>query len=318
MEVKNKNVSIAVLSGKKVPDIAVCMCIDFKCDWHSLKLLKNNTQCESKSEMNKGAEAAALASALFDNIREKMVGSPLEASKSRVSSMCCNYQNGKFLVCWNTQGSVSTMRRTITYALASLTPAKVFSKYSKNIKMLGGRPSREEFNHCANLMSAGIKKNVHFVVVGKIKLDQPKLKDMLNKVQGKLAGQVVFPAKDTSSPAATNVPTHAYPTVKSDGLGAAVVADYIRNRSNGMPVDINCGTVVVYDHSWESKSRALKAPAKIKDFVKKKYEKLGAEFPCVMAYFLITQGMSDCSALNKLLKSKPSGSSMADLIKKAL
>lgn len=315
MEHKVKNINVCVGMSRKSPDLAVIMGIHFKCDWSCLTQLKNNITCDT---VYNGAEDSALAYALFEHIRDKFIGSPLELSKSRVSRVSCDSQNGKFVISWNTQGSLSTLRRTIAVALASLTPMKLYSKYAENMKLLGGKSDRACFNHSANSMANAIKSNISIVAVGKIKMDAAKLKDLVNRVSIKIPKQETPPAKEITKPEKRKDYSHTFPVVKASGIAAVLVADYIRSKSGGMAVELDSDRVVVYNKSWEVKHKALKQAARINDYVRTKYEKLGKDFPCILAYYAITQEFTDCDTVSKILKTKLTPSNAKDLLKKAM
>lgn len=317
MEVKNKNVELIVSACKKLPDIAVICGMFYKCDKHCLKQLSQGDPCEEK-ELHDGAESAALAFALYELVRDKFIGSPLEMTRSRVSRVECHSLNGKFLITYNTQGSVSMLRKTTGLVLGTLQPSKLFSRYSENMKLLGGKVDREHFNHEANLMCVAIKKSVKFVAAGKIKITAPKLKELLGKVVGKQPKLEVMAAKVVTKPPKREQHKTDYPIVKTTGIAAVVVSDYIRSKSVGMGVDVSDEGVIVYNHSWATKHKALKKPDRIKDYVRQKYEKLKDDFACVLAYLAITQKWADCCTVHKIVKSKPKPKDMVDLLKKAL
>lgn len=298
---------------KKVPDIAVIMGIHFKAHKPCLNKLKGNHTCE---KIYTGVESACLGYALFECVRDKMVGSPLEMSRSRVSRIGCNALNGKFLITFNTQGSVSMLRKNIGLVLSCMAPPKLYSKYAENCKLMGCKSDRSVFNKLANDMTAAIKKEIKINVVGKIKIDVPKLKDILSKTAKKLPVQI-------SMAGASAAPKYdeyqcSYPYVKATGISAITVADYILSKSGGMSVDVFDDQVVVYNNSWKTKQAVLKKTDRIKDYVRQKYEKLGADFHCILAYMAIIYNWADCCTVAQILKTKPTPASMVELLKKSL
>ena len=148
LEFKQKQLKVCVARCKKTPDIAISLCIPYQCNKHCLQTLKNKRTSDT---MYNGCEASALAYALYLCIYDKMAGSPLEMSKSRVSSVNCSSQNNHFIINWNTQGSISTLRRTIAFSLQCLNPSKLYSRYAENMKMLGGKGDKSVFATCANV-----------------------------------------------------------------------------------------------------------------------------------------------------------------------
>lgn len=317
IEVKSKSVELHVLPCKKLPDIAVIMGIPYKCDKHCMSKLQSNSKCENFHE---GAESAALGFALYEVIRDKFIGSPLELSKSRVSRVSCNALNDKLLISWNTQGTGSMLRKTMGLVLSTLNPVKLFSKYSENLKMLGGKVDRKVFNTCASDMVKAINKSVKFVAVGKITTDKSKLNDLISKVVKKQPKMETPAAKDMAKPTKRDAFKPSYPTIKVSGVAAVAVADYVRSQSGGMGVDVYTDMIIVSNESWDSKKKSLKSAERVKKYVQQKYEKLAKEkiFHCMLAYLAITQDFADCCTVAKIIKSKPTPSSLIDDIKKAL
>jgi hypothetical protein len=312
MESKLKNLVLNVGMCKKVPDIAVLMGIPYVCSKINLINLKTNNPSK---ELLTGVESSCIAYALYETVRDKFVGSPLELTKSRVSRVECDSINNKFLISWNTQGSVSMLRKTIGLALSTMDPAKLYSKYAENCKLMGVKSDRNVFNYLANEMIDATKKAITIDVVGKIKVDSAKLKDLLSKVVKKQPKQTTIP-KGSKPPKYIDY-VCGYPHVNVSGIAAVVVADYIKSKSGGMGVEVYTGKVVVYNNSWETKKKAL-GGQRVKDYVRQKYEKLKGDFAFVLAYLAITQRLAECCTVAQIIKTKPSPGSMVALIQKNL
>jgi hypothetical protein len=240
-----------------------------------------------------------------------MIGSPLEASKSKVSSFRCEQQKSNFIISWNTQGSMTTLRKTIGLALSCLAPSKLYSKYVENIKMLGGKPDRAEFGYVANEMQVGINKEVSFSVVGKINIDGTKLKKVIGSVVKKLASSSMVPKKDTNAPSGVKHEEQYSINAKS-ATDAIITADYL--RSKGFNVNVMGDKIKIHDASWVSKKKTIKKG--ISDFVKRKHDKLKGESSCLLAYMTIVNGSGDCNAVNTLAKS--SKLNVSEILKKTL
>lgn len=313
---KLKNIELTVGLCKKVPDVAVIMGIHFDVCHAALFKLNESFSFDNMkgNKVYTGSERAALAYALYLTIRDKMVGSPLEIARSRVSRIEFDAQGGKFMLSWNTQGSLSMLRKTIGIALSSLNPHKLYSKYAVNCKNLGCSADRSIFNYVANEMADEIKKGVKIAAVGKIKVDSSKIKDLLKKVETKLPK--LSNEKGTTKPPAHDKFVHEFPVVKATGVAASAVEDYI--RSQGMGTASLGNEIIVYNKSFTSKKATLKKADRIKTYIRQKYEKLGADFSCVFAYLCITQKYCTCCSATTIIKSKPSASSMLSLIQKAL
>jgi hypothetical protein len=307
---KYKNIELTLGVSKKVADIAVAFGIKFNVSKHCLGILTCNHVCDKVYE---DAEAAALCYALYETIRDKMIGSPLEVARSKVSSVSCDTIDDHFLITFNTQGSISALRKNIGIILSSLTVHKLFTKYSENIKMLKGKADREEFNYLANTMNDTIKKICKIVVVGKIKTDKSKIKEMLEKVYNKLQHSS---NEKGSKPEKHEEFVCEYPIVDVDGIAAVVVADYILSKSGGMGVSMN-KHITVYNKSWETKKKSLASGDKIKDYVNQKYVKLGEDFAGLLGYIAITRQLASCCTVANLIKTSPKPASMAGLIQNA-
>ena len=312
MEAKLKNVKITVGASKKLPDIAVILGIFFQTHKHNLKKIK----CHEVGELCNGIERACITYALFELVREKLIGSPLEISKTRVSSVRCNALNGKFLLSWNTQGSLSMLRKTIGVVLSCLVPHKLYSRYVNNCKLMACKHDRPVFNKLANELSAAITKNITIAVCGKIKLTPAKLKDLLAKAYKKYPTQ-------TSVKDVAPVPKYiefadTFPHISATGIAAVAVAEYISSKSGGMLVSVYDKKVIVYNKSWDAKRKSLKKASRIDDYTRLKYKKLKTEFPCIFAYLAITREFADCCTVTKIIKSKPGADVVNKLLKKSL
>lgn len=313
---KNKNIELTVGQCKKVPDIAVILGIHFDVCHASLFKLHDSFSFDNMkgNKVYTGSEKAALAYALYTVVRDKMVGSPLELSRSRVSRIEFDAQEGKFMLSWNTQGSVSMLRKTIGIVFSCMNPHKLYSRYSINCKNLGCTADRNVFNYVANEMADAIKKSIKIAAVGRINVDKSKIKDLLTKVNKKLVNTTQ--EKKTTKPPIRDKFVHDFPVVKASGIASAAVEDYI--RSQGMGTASLGNEIIVYNKSFESKKNAFKQADRIKKYVSQKYDKIGTDFSCVFAYLCITQLYCTCCSATDIIKNKPTASSMVSLIQKTL
>jgi len=323
MEVKNKNFKLTLGVCKKVPDIAVVMSIPFKgCPPCCLKKLRTNSPAKSPSLMT-GSENASLAFALFECIRDKMIGSPLETARSKVSQVKCKSLNDNFVIYWNCYGTGSSLRKTLSLAISCLMPHKLYSKYKENMKFLGGSAPREHFNHCAKQMINSIKKEVHIAVVGKINTDKKKLEEILKKTSIKLpilSSTELTPAEIPPT-RVSDEKGKIYPHVKcSDGITCIVLADYINSNSGGMGVEIHTGLVEIYNDGWETKKKQLNNSKKITQYVKQKYENksISSMLSELLAYNAISRCYADSSTISKLILKGINTPKVKEMIKKAI
>jgi len=314
MNKKHNNISILVLPNKRSPDLMISMCIPFNCNLYCLNQLKcgrDRKMCDFK-----GVEKSALAWAVYENISNKLTGSPLEMYKTKVSRVDCSSQNDHFIVNWNTATNFSSLRKTVGVVISALSPAKVFSKYTENMKLMGLSGKREEFNTCVADMITGIKKEVMFSVVGKININDEKVDLIAKMLSEKLPSQDLPSIKERSKLPSRPEYKHEYPIVKTSDIGSVVTLDYIASKLQGDSLYINNNEIVVLNKNFDTKRKILKNKEKIRDHVQKKYEKLGDDFYIMLAYFAMMKLM-DCNTMKKIIKGKPKAKDMIDLIYKA-
>lgn len=313
MSFNKKNIRLQILPFAKVHNLSVSVSIPYNCSDHALdELMINNPGCHTKDSdkcvIYSGSEEASVAYALFELVREKLMGSPLEISRCKVDHVECQAHNGNLVIAWNTQGNQSSLRKTIGVVLKCLQPNALFSRYSDNLKLLGGKPNRECFNHCANKMIDAIEKNIHFIAVGKIKLKNTADKQMMQKSFDTACKKYVksSKSKDVHAPEKHSEYQTSYSKLScDDGSSAIVVGEYIRANSNGMGVKI-CGKYVyVYSNSWGSKRDSLKDKSRISSYVSAKYSKLGDFAGLYLAYMANSQALGIALSISKLEKINP-------------
>ena len=310
MQIKHKNIEVNFVQCKKVADIAIIVGIPFNCN----KCCLNKLKCNKPSDIvYTGSESASIGYALYELIKEKLMGSALEMSKSKVSSMNCNSLNNHFLISCNTS-AYSGLRKTMSIILSCLNPPKLYSKYAENMKLLGAKIDRDVFNSLSNEMTTGINKMIKFGVDGKLKADESKIKELLIKLDSKIIKPDTL--KPTKNVKEHETHTNEYPIIKyKDSIAAIAIADYITNKSGGMAVEVCSDYIIIYNENAETKLKHMKDKGKINDYCKK-YEKLKDDFYCVFAYMAITHNLVDCCTIGAIIKSKLKASEMSSLILK--
>jgi hypothetical protein len=319
MEVKHKNIQLGVGICKKVSDIGVCLTISYKgISPYCLKtLLCNNPPQEPK--LMQGSEEAALAFSVFECIRDKMIGSPLESVRSKVSNIKCKSLNNKLVIYWNCQGTGSALRKTLSLAISCLTPHKLYSKYKENMKFLGGSAPKEHFNYCVKNMIDSIKNNIHIVAVGRINIDAQKLDILVKSVYNKYPKLESPSDKEIKMPPKRECDIKTFPYVKcSSGLACIAVADFINSNSGGMGVEVHTGIVEVYNDNWETKKNQINSSKRIEDYVRQKYDKLEDHLGLMLGYYAITKCYADSDTLSKLILKNITSQELKKLIKEAL
>ena len=325
LQAKQQQFLVTVSPTKRVADLVVSISIPFaEVCGGCLKRLKTN--CMEEAELMQGSEEASILYAQFEVIRDKLTGSALEVFKTKVSNIDCHSIDGYFVITFNTQPTGTSLRKTCGLALSCLNPAKLFSKYTQNIKFLGAKSAnRETFNFVANKLMQEIKKSITITAVGKINTDKDKLNDITTSLTAKIPELMMASSKETQKPekrhiASTASTASAYPTVKCSGLGRAILVDYIRNNAGGMSVGVNDDGIVIYSHGWHAKHKHLKDKKRIQDYIHKKYMKLeqNGELAPLFAYFSLTEGFINAVVAEKILKSKFNTDQLVELLEKAL
>jgi hypothetical protein len=306
---KVKQISLQVAVLPKVHNLSVSVSIPFWSSPECIALLWGNNPCESDegrcNTLHKGSEEAAIAFALFSLVREKLCGSPLEVARTKVDHVSCAQHDNHFVIAWNTQGTGSALRKTLGVVLKCLAPNALFSRYSNNIKVLGGKVDRAVFNYVANSMIDGISKSIDFVAVGKIKADSD-FKGLLETAANKFISSKKSPAGDSSAPEKHSDHKPDFPQLScSDGAAAIVVADYIHHQGFGLRL---CGRhITIFSKSWGSKREALKKKDRISGYVAAKYDKLDDLASLYLAYRANSAAMGSASAIMNIAKKiKPS------------
>jgi hypothetical protein len=334
-------INLTFLPSKKLYNVAISVSIPYSCDWYSLKLLNSNLESyyhgEEKEEkcmhiMFDGVEKSALAFAMFNRIRMKLIGSPLDTIKYKVNDLSCNVHGNQFVICYTTQGSITAIRKTIGDIVSYLTSAGLYSRYSHLIRFLGGQPNEEEFNYCANEIVNAVKNGVGICIIGKsaglterkeekearqLRANAEALTTLANAIRSKLPGKPKPSKKGMRKPERLNPYQHSYPFVETSNLlEAIIVGDYIENKL-GVRIDVHNSMVVIYSGIFDRKRDDLKRADTIRDYIKK-YDKLGAELPATLGYLGIMHHCIGCNTINTLIRSGITTSKMIEIIRKSL
>ena len=299
-----KQIQLDVVVLSKIYNLSVSMTIPFWASPESIALLWGNNPCENDegrcATIHKGAEEAALAFSLFCAVKDKLMGSALDVARCKVDHVTCSAHENNFVISWNTQGTGSALRKSIGIALKALQPNALFSKYGYNMKILGSKTDRNEFNFVANKMIDGILKSIHFVAVGKIKSDSD-FKNLLSSAANKYTSSSKTPANKCLAPVKHAEYKQDFPKINcEDGASAIIVADYIRHQGFGMR--LSGKTIVVYSGSWNSKRDALKKKDRIAAYVASKYSKLKENAGPFLAYAANSSAMGAGRAILSVAK----------------
>jgi hypothetical protein len=309
MERKVDGVSLTVIPSKWAPAAAVTVSFPAPdLNWFVLQKLLPERPCGCAT-LAAGSEYTALVYAMYDNVRDMLIGTPDKQMKSKVASITCGYQNGEFIISYVCQGSITAVRKSLGICISRLAPQKMYQRYSKYIKLLGGKPKRAEFLNCANRVAAS--RHVCVVVVAKINTDKGKEEAMLKTVSKKLPDvsgidRGTKPASESATRGVTE-----YPEVKVDDYNIFFVQDFL-DASNILALPTG-STIIVYDKRW----RGPKAGA-IEKYVTARFGKLDDKIMPVVVYSACSRGMLRCRALCDLARANVSPKDIVAAIKSAL
>lgn len=293
----------------------VCISVGFaspNSNWFVLNKLKRGEPCGCPS-LSHGSEDTALAYAIYQNVCDKLLSDIKAQQASKVSGIACNLQNGEFTIYVKAAGNVSGIRKVLSVVEQSLTPDKLYQAYSANIKLLNASPHREEFNACVNDMHKHLK-NIVAVVIGKVNMDKEKLTDIVDKATAKFnAGHALSPAKKPESLSFAKHNTD-YPVIKSKGMMATVVADYITSATHERAV-VKDGSVIVYKLEWTSKN--INDAHRIDNWANAKFGK-SQELKSALVYLACVNAEINPSAVVSFMKESIDVKKLALSVKEAL
>lgn len=320
MQLKKAQILLTVGVTKKVADIVVAISVPYELTDCCLKRLKFN--CAEGTTLMNNSEESALAFALYETVKAKLAGSASEVFKNKVTNIECNTLGGCFVLTFQTQGTGTSLRKTCGIALSCFNTGKLFAKYSENMKFLSGKNGKkEEFNYVSKKFVESAKKSITITVVGKINLDEEKLKEIVAVLVTKIPEFTTATTKETEAPPKRTADgPETYPLIKCSGLAVAIVCDYIRNNSNGMSVGIIDEGVVIYNMGFHAKHKQLREKSRIVDYVEKKYAKLEDkhELSQIFTYYALTEGFINSAVAEKVLSSKLKTSKLIELLQKVL
>lgn len=201
IEAKKQNISLFIKRTPLVGDVAVSISFNAKLNGCTLASLKSGVSCsctttiktkdkkgneveENVSCFPAGSEETCLCYAQYLVIQNALCGDPLATARTKVGSVDCGLNNGKFFICWRVKGTGSAVRKSLNFAIKSLNPAKYFSVYDYCVKSLGRKSNRDHFNYVADLLVSSIKSELCCGVVGNIKTGAPTKKGAGKKHSG--------------------------------------------------------------------------------------------------------------------------------------
>jgi hypothetical protein len=311
MEKTHGPIRVFLVNNKLLPNAVVTIGFKYQCNWFVLQKLIRGQPC-SCLELAYASENTCVAYSIYEIIKEKLVGSPLEQSKSKVSAMSCNYQNGEFIMTLSCPNNLPTIKKNLLVVMSKITPHKYYTKYAHNITLLNGKPSKSEFLYCADLLKA---ITINVFIIGKFNITDDKFSDIVEKTSAKY---IKPPAQTGDRPRSLdkNQGRTDYPTNIADGYTAVFVKDFIKSET-GLPVVIHSGEVIVYNRKWVVTSKKITDDT-VKKYSDQKYAKLNDNFIPMTLYMAATECLLDVPNMIKMYKDNPSPSVAVEYIKKAL
>ncbi len=312
---KDKHIQIHVYPTPILKDVAVSMSIPFSgISSHCLQKLL--CSCNETEVLYTGSEEAALAFALYEKIKEKMMGTPQEVAKTKTNGLGCSAVGGKLVISWTCASAITQIRKTCALAVACLLPNSLYSKYAENIKFLSKKSgNKETFTYCAKKLADGIHSGVDIVIVGKTSIDAARLPAIGETISSKFKLEKVTGSGE--KPAKHDAAMIDWPLLKCSDEEAVIVADYINYKSGGMAARVVNEGVRIFNHGWPTKHAALKKKGPIDNYVNK-FTKIIDNASYLFAYIAITDGYASNQTLLKILKSKYTKDRIAGIIKSAL
>ncbi len=269
LSVKEGNLNITFVPNAK----ASCVCVSVgwelkEGNWFVLEKLKRGIPC-SCPELSHGSEHTSLAYTVYQLVESKMLGDAKAQQATKANAVSCGLQNDEFFICIKTVGTVSAVRKVLSVLEQCLVPAKLFPGYAANIKILNGKPTREEFTYCASNLYKSMQ-SLSCIVVGKAKFDKTKLA-LIASAAKKFAGADV---KGGTKPESLSRKANdsEFPSIKcKSGMDAILVANFLRNALHEK-IRVCNSDVLVYKEKWSPPKSLDKS--KVEKWVMAKYGKL--------------------------------------------
>jgi hypothetical protein len=317
IEEKKSGLSVFIAPTKTVGDVVVSICFPLNANGCVLsKLNAGGGGCNSTC-FPSGSEEACIGFSLYLTIRQALCGNALAVSKTKVGEVKCGAHDGMFFINWKVKGTVSAARKSIGIALKCLNPARMGSTYTRCVRLVGGKPTKEAFAYVVDETAKSINKDLVIGIVGNIKADKAKLKDLVDTVSKKVDASSVSGSK--SKPTDHTSCDHAdYTELKISGWSSAILSDYIQFKAKGVvPSLYNKYLLLPMKTSqWDTLSKKIKKG--VKDFVSAKYAKVSVDLPEVLGYYVLSSGMLCAGDVRTMLNSGVTSSALESAINKYL
>lgn len=293
------SVSLTIKPVPKTQNLSVSITLPFTCSAEYISMLRNYTPCAIP--LSALAEESAYAFAFYMLLREKMTMGAADSNKYRLDHIACNGHGQNFVISWNTQGTGSSLKRTIVSAFRFAKPNTIFKSYSYCIKLLGGRADRGVFDGLAAKMITSLGKS-HILAVGKLAASAASAetkKIILDAALDKLdPGQA---PSGTSPEKHEPLPEPLYKISCSSGAAAILVSDYLQLAK--VIVHVVDKDVLVQSSNFDTQKNKLKDSSRIEAYFKSKFAKQGDIATSLLAYYANSNAMGTSASIIQLMNS---------------
>ena len=319
MNKKYGNICITFIAVPKVPSLAISL--SWKCpqsNWYTLQKVKKGYNTNDP-QFKEGGQCIALCYSLYQRVKEKKADSYNDA-KYPIDCISCNVNDGYFQICYSTANKLSYLKRTLKDIIKELDPSKVWKQYSINIRNLGGKANKDEFNWTVAELNKNLKSEICIVAAGNTKMVSTRkgkkisAQDNLNDLAKYLAK--LYPSLSDKGHKSKPVhKTHVIPNdkihyilkIKSNSLYITpmFVADYISKALSIHATPIN-RKVVVWTKDPKAKLKSIKKTDRIKrEMLSKKNTNE------LIVYHALQENCANNKNIVKFYKKKPTKDAIA-------
>ncbi len=325
----NKNLHLTIINSNITNDAVVNISLDSKLSGCTLNKLKGVCMCNS---LPNGSEESCLFYAFFLVVQKALCGDLLAVSKSKVSSVSCGSSDDSFNISYHVKANGSAIRKSLGIVLKCMQPAKLFSIYSdcfksvvpkgldENCEKLEKIPvDKNHFNFVVNHMVKSIKSKINCVVIGKLKLDNINIKEMLNVLIKKVPVNSELKEASESKSHHINCNHENFTEVKVSGWESQVLTGYINSKKPGLVIT-NCGkNLLININKSQFDTLSAKLKQGVSDYISQKYGKFDEKIlPSILCYVVANESIADSDNLISLVKKNTKVSDIVTSIKKLL
>lgn len=315
----SSNISLFVYPCKKIADISVTFSVECKLNSEVLNKFKSatcshrngqDTPADKPAKLH-GTDMTATAYAWYQAIENNLTGNPLSVQRTRVGHVTCGSQGGCFNIVFNTQGSLTYLKKCLTFIIKLAKIGSLYSGYDKNMKMLRFKPDRAAFNKCANMLAASLSKKIDISAVGKINTTKDKIDTLAKYLSEKFPKHIMLKPEGKWDGAEDKTKC-MFPEIKCSGVSALLLDSYIKDIAK-LPTHFDGDKLIIYSTSWETKKKALKDKTRMNTFIKRKYAKLEPKnhLPGVVAYMASAGLYADAPTVKRIATAKHTAETLA-------